>query len=255
MTTYVLVSGAWLGGWCWQPVAEQLRAIGHDVYPVTPTGLGERSHLTSPEVDVDTYIADIINVIEYEDLHDVVLIGHSYAGLLITAVTDRIPERIVLLAYLDSGPVPDGTAYLDQQPPPARQLIERLVEQDGEGWRIPMPSWEELEGVMGASLQGLGSDERSRMRRRAVAQPLRTWTQPVSLRNPAREQVPKLLIACSFPLTQVREMIASEHPWFAEMAGPQWSFLELPTGHWPMFSTPGRLAELLGDVQPARRPA
>jgi pimeloyl-ACP methyl ester carboxylesterase len=255
MTTYVLVSGAWLGGWCWQPVAEQLRAIGHDVYPVTPTGLGERSHLASPAVDVDTYIADIVNVIEYEDLHDVVLIGHSYAGLLVTAAADRIPERIALLAYLDSGPVSDGTAYLDLQPPPARQLIERLVEQDGEGWRIPVPSWKELEGVMGASLQGLGSDERSRMRGRAVAQPLRTWTQPVSLRNPAREHVPKLLITCSFPLTQVREMIASEHPWFAEMASPQWSFLELPTGHWPMFSTPSRLAELLGDVQPARRPA
>jgi hypothetical protein len=165
-------------------------------------------------------------------------------------VADRIPDLISVLAYLDSGPVPDGTAYLDMQPPPARQLVERLVEEAGDGWRIPVPSWEELEGVMGASLQGLGQNERSRMLGRAVAQPLQTWTRPVSLKNPAREQVSKLLITCSFPVSQVREMIASGHPWFAEMAGPQWSFLELPTGHWPMFSVPDQLAAVLSDLRP-----
>jgi len=130
----------------------------------------------------------------------------------------------------------------------AKELIERLVEEAGEGWRIPLPSWEELEGVMGASLEGLGQDERDRMRARAAAQPFRTWTQPLSLGKPARQALPKLLITCSFPLAQVREMIAAGHPWFAELAGPQWSFLELPTGHWPMFSVPGPLASLLLDV-------
>ena len=170
MTTHVLVGGAWLGGWCWQPVTAQLRAQGHDVYPVTLTGLGERSHLASREVDLDTYIADVVNVIEVEDLQDVVLVGHSYAGLVVTAVADRIPERISLLTYLDSGPVPDATAYLDLQPPAASQLIERLVEEAGNGWQVPMPSWEELEGVLGASLAGLGPDERSQLRGRAAAQ-------------------------------------------------------------------------------------
>jgi pimeloyl-ACP methyl ester carboxylesterase len=248
MATYVLVAGAWLGGWAWRPVAAQLRAEGHEVHPVTLTGLGERSHLAGPEVDLDTYVSDIVNLVEFEDLHDVVLVGHSYGGLPVTAVADRIPERIGLLAYLDSGPVPDGTGYLDLQPPPARQLIERLVQEDGEGWRLPMPSWEDLEGVMGASLQGLGDEERRRMRERAVAQPVKTWNQPVALKNPAREQLPKLLITCSFPLDQVRQMIAAGHPWFAELAAPQWSFLELPTGHWPMFSVPGPLASLLAEV-------
>ena len=127
MSTYVLVPGAWLGGWSWQPVAAQLRAHGHAVYPVTLTGLGERSHLASPEVDLDTYIADVVNLVDFEDLHNVVLVGHSYAGLVVTAVADRIPERIAVLAYLESGPVPDGATYLDMQPPPAKQLIERLV--------------------------------------------------------------------------------------------------------------------------------
>ena len=103
MTTYVLVGGAWLGGWAWQPVTRQLRQHGHDVHPVTLTGLGERSHLATPEVDLDTYLADVVDLIEAEDLHEVVLVGHSYAGLVVTGVADRIPERIALLAYLDAG--------------------------------------------------------------------------------------------------------------------------------------------------------
>jgi pimeloyl-ACP methyl ester carboxylesterase len=251
MTTYVLVGGAWLGGWAWQPVARQLRSHGHDVHPVTLTGLGDRSHLATPETDLETYLTDVINLIEFEDLHDVVLVGHSYAGIVVTGVADRIPERIALLAYLDAGPSPDGVAFLDLQPPPARELLERLVDQAGEGWRLPLPAWEELEGVMGASLEGLGPTERARMRGRAAAQPFRTWTQPLSRGNPARQGLPKAMITCSIPLAQVREMIAAGHPWFAELAGPEWSFLELPTGHWPMFSVPGPLASLLDGLPAA----
>jgi pimeloyl-ACP methyl ester carboxylesterase len=158
MATYVLAGGAWLGGWAWQPVARQLRSQGHEVHPVTFTGLGDRSHLATPEVDLDTYVTDVVSLIEFEDLHDVVLVGHSYAGIVVTGTADRIPERISLLAYLDSGPSPDGVSFLDLQPPAARELLERLVEQEGEGWRLPMPSWEDLEGVMGASLEGLGPE-------------------------------------------------------------------------------------------------
>lgn len=251
MTTYVLVGGAWLGGWAWQPVARQLRSQGHDVHPVTLTGLGDRSHLATPEVDLETYLTDVVNLIEFEDLHDVVLVGHSYAGIVVTGVADRSPERIALLAYLDAGPSPDGVAFLDLQPPEARGLLERLVDQAGDGWRLPLPAWEELEGVMGASLEGLGPSERARMRGRAAAQPFRTWSQPLSLGNPARERLPKAMITCSIPLVQVREMIAAGHPWFAELAGPEWSFLELPTGHWPMFSVPGPLASLLDGLPAA----
>jgi pimeloyl-ACP methyl ester carboxylesterase len=253
MTTYVLVAGAWLGGWSWRPVTDELRRHGHDVHPVTLTGLGDRAQLATPEVDLDTYLADIVDLVESEDLRDLVLVGHSYAGHVVTGVADRIPERISQLAYLDAGPSPDGAAFLDLQPPPVRALIERLVEEAGEGWRIPMPSWEELEGVMGASLDGLGEQERARMRAGATAQPLRTWTQPLSLQRPAGDPLPKLLVTCSIPLAQVRQMIADAHPWFAALAGPEWSFLELPTGHWPMFSVPGALAALLLGISPARQ--
>jgi pimeloyl-ACP methyl ester carboxylesterase len=245
MAAYVLVGGAWLGGWCWQPIARRLRDHGHDAYPVTLTGLGERAHLASPQVDLDTYVTDVANLVEFEDLHDIVLLGHSYAGAVVTGAADRIPDRVSQLVYLDSGPLPDGVAFLDTQPPEARRLIERRVAELGDGWRIPMPSWDELANILGASLAGLGDDQREQIRAQAVAQPVRTWTQPLLLENPAREALPKLLISCSFPLDQVHEMIASEHPWFRELAGPQWQFLELPTGHWPMFSRPEDLTTLL----------
>jgi pimeloyl-ACP methyl ester carboxylesterase len=251
MTTYVLVAGAWLGGWAWQPVTDQLRRQGHDVHPVTLTGLGDRAHLATPQVDLDTYIADVVDVVERADLRDVVLVGHSYGGHVVTGVADRLPERIALLAYLDAGPSPDGAAFMDLQAPEARQLLERLVEESGDGWLIPMPSWEELEGVMGASLEGLGPEERARMRARASAQPVRSWTQPLSLKDSAHDDLAKLMIACSIPLGQVREMIAAGHPWFTALGGPEWSFLELPTGHWPMFSVPDRLADLLGGLEVA----
>jgi pimeloyl-ACP methyl ester carboxylesterase len=248
MTTYVLVPGAWLGGWCWRPVAGRLRDAGHDVYPVTLTGLGERSHLAGPRVDLDTHVTDVVKLLEFEDLREVVLVGHSYAGIVVTGVADRAPERIGLLAYLDAGPVPDGVAFLDTQEPGARAFAERMVAEQGDGWRLPVPSFEELEKVNGASLEGLGEPERALMRGRAVPQPFATYTQPLRRGNPAWEALPKALIGTSIPLPQVRELIAAGHPWFAGMDGPQWRLLELPTGHWSMFSRPEDLADLLAGL-------
>jgi pimeloyl-ACP methyl ester carboxylesterase len=211
-------------------------------------------HLASPQVDLETHITDVVNLIEFEDLRDVVLLGHSYAGIVVTGAADRIPERIAQLVYLDSGPVADGLVYLDTQLPEVRQHAEREVRTHGDGWRLPMPSWDELENVYGASLEGLDEERRELMRSRAVAQPFGTYTQPLRLANAAREALPKLLITNSFPLVQVKELIASEHPWFRELAGPEWRFLELPTGHWPMFSRPDDLAELLSEIPPSQAP-
>ena len=184
---------------------------------------------------------------------EVVLVGHSYAGIVVTGVADRIPGRLSLLAYLDAGPAPDGTSYLDMQSPEVRTLSERRVAEEGDGWRLPMPSREEFADVMGASLEGLDDDQLGLMRSRAVAQPFGTYTRPLRLGNPSREALPKLLIACSFPLEQVRDMIASGHPWFRELAGPEWRLEELPTGHWPMFSRPDDLAALLHGLAPKAR--
>jgi pimeloyl-ACP methyl ester carboxylesterase len=246
VATYVLVGGGWLGGWCWQPVARRLRDNGHDAYPVTLTGLGERTHLASPEVDLETHITDVVNLVEFEDLHDIILLGHSYGGVVVTGVADRIPGRISQLVYLDTGPLPDGTALIEAFPPDARTYIERQVEELGDGWRFPMPPPEELANM--GSLEGLDDDHLRLLRSRATPQPFSTYTQPLRLENPSREELPKLGILCSLSLDQVQEMIASGDPVFRGLAEPTWRLVELSTGHWPMFSRPEDLARLLLDL-------
>src|SRR5208283_1418968 len=117
----VLVPGACLGGWCWRDIAAGLRGRRLDPYPVTLTGLGERVHLASPAVDLDTHVADVVNLLDFEDLHDAVLVGHSYAGAVISGVADRRPARIGLLVYLDKAPLPAGSAIVDLQSPEQRE--------------------------------------------------------------------------------------------------------------------------------------
>ena len=229
MATYVLVGGGWLGGWCWQPVARRLRDNGHDAYPVTLTGLGERTHLASPEVDLETHITDVVNLVEFEDLHDIILLGHSYGGVVVTGVADRIPGRISQLVYLDTGPIPDGTALIEAFPPDARTYIERQVEELGDGWRFPMPPPEELANM--GSLEGLDDDHLRLLRSRATPQPFSTYTQPLRLRGTQAAPLPKVLISSSFPLDQVRELIKAGHPWFAPLAGPE--CCAPATGRWP----------------------
>jgi pimeloyl-ACP methyl ester carboxylesterase len=243
MAAYVLVGGGWLGGWCWQRVARRLREEGHDTYPLTLTGLGERVHLASPEVDLETHITDVLNLIEFEDLHDVVLLGHSYAGVVVTGVADLVLDRISQLVYLDTGPIPNGTALIETFPTEARRHIEQQVEELGDGWRFPVPPQEELATF--GSLEGLDDARLELLRSRAVDQPFGTFTQPLRLENPAREALPKVGILCSFSLEEVQAMIASGNPMFRELAKPNWRFVELPTGHYPMFSRPDDLAAVL----------
>lgn len=246
MATIVLVPGMWLGGWAWRTVAQTLRAAGHSVYAVTLTGLGERVHLGGPQVKLDTHIADVVNLLRYEDLRDVVLAGHSYAGNVITGVADLVPERIARLVYVDTWPLPDGVAQIDLNPPEARQAQERQVATSGAGWRLPLPTWEELD--QGNELRGLGEAERHLMRARATDQPFGTLTQAVRLTNPARAALPKTAIWCSLTITEVQGLIADYPAVCSELVKPGWQFVELPTGHWPMFSQPRELAELLGRL-------
>ena len=246
MTTYVLVGGGWLGGWCWQRVARRLRDEGHDAYPATLTGLGERVHLAFDQVDLETHITDVVNLIEFEDLRDVVLLGHSYGGLVVTGAADKIPERISELVYLDTAPLPDGDSLIEKFPPELRRRTEEQVQELGEGWKFPVPPPEELANM--ASLEGVDEDHIRLLYSRATPQPFGTYTQPLHLKNPSGEELPKLGILCSFSLDRVKEMVASDNPSFREMAGPNWRFVELPTGHYPMFSRPDDLAAVLLDL-------
>jgi pimeloyl-ACP methyl ester carboxylesterase len=250
MATFVLVPGAWLGGWAWRGVAPLLRAAGHAVVPVTLTGLGERAHLSNPQVDLDTHITDVVNLLEFEDLRDVVLVGHSYAGSVITGVADRSPGRIGKLVYLDTGPLAGDTPFIQMTPPDQRPELDRQVKEHGDGWRIPpMLPWDG-----DPSLAALAPDQRQWVRSRTVAQPLGTYTQPLRLQGGAGGELEKWLVSCTIPLVQVREMIASGHPWFRELAGPQWRFLERLGGHWQMFSAPEGLARPLEELAAADPP-
>ncbi len=246
MATYVLVPGAWLGGWCWQAVARRLRGHGHEVYPVTLTGLGERMHLARPDTDLETHIADVVNLIDYEEVDDVILVGHSYAGVVVTGVADRRPDRIAQLVYLDTTPGTDGVAVLDLLPPERREHVQRQVAEQGDGWRWPLPADDELEQM--ASLHGMDAAQRQRLRAKAAPHPFGTYTQPLRLGRPPGGGYRRVGIVCSrsfISLDQLRAQIASDNPHFQALAGPDWQFHELPTGHWPMFSTPDALADLL----------
>src|SRR5687768_18076653 len=119
MATFVLVHGAFVGGWCWRWVAPYLRGAGHDVYCPTLTGSGERVHLASPRVDLATHVEDVVNVLHYEDLRGVVLVGHSYGGMVITGAAERVSERLARLVYLDAFVPQDGQALADLLPPDA----------------------------------------------------------------------------------------------------------------------------------------
>jgi pimeloyl-ACP methyl ester carboxylesterase len=244
MAAYVLVPGAWLGGWAWRDVAARLRANGHDVFPITLTGLGERVHLARPEIDLETHIADVVNTIQWNDLDAVILAGHSYAGTVITGVADRIPDRVDQLVYVDSAPLAGGMAITDLYPPDALAALRQTVDESGEGWLYPFPGWKSL--AEDSSIAGLGESEQAAITARATPQPWATYTQPLRLEHADAGVAPyrQVLIACD----EMRGLVAAGVPQIAFMAAPPWHYLELETGHWPMFSAPAELAEMLDGL-------
>jgi pimeloyl-ACP methyl ester carboxylesterase len=140
-TTYVLVHGAWHGSWCWKRVRAALQSAGHNVFTPTLTGLGERSHLNSATVDLSTHIADIVNLIEWEELSDVVLCGHSYGGSVNIGVADRIPNRIRALVFLDAFVLENGESLMDVVPSQVAQALRDQAKATGEGWKSnPLPA-------------------------------------------------------------------------------------------------------------------
>lgn len=137
MATIVLVHGGTSGGWAWKPIASKLRGLSHEVYTPTLTGLGERVHLLNREIGLDTQITDIVNVLTYEDLHDVILVGHSVAGMIITGVADQVPERISNLIYLDAFLPEKGENIYDLVDPEGKNLTELVIQTLGDGWLFP----------------------------------------------------------------------------------------------------------------------
>ncbi|GAA2795561.1 alpha/beta hydrolase [Saccharopolyspora taberi] len=241
MSTFVLVPGFWLGAWAWEHVTGELRAAGHDVRPVTLTGLAERADEATPEVDVETHVADIIAVLETDDLRDVVLVGHSGGSLPVACAADRVPERLRRVVHVDSGPLPAGMAQIDFHEPEERESVRERVRAEGDGWKLPPPAFDPAVDPV----EGMTGEQLERIRARATPQPFGTATQP--LRRPeSPAPVPQSVITCTFPPEVVRQLSESGHPVFALMAGLD--LHHLPTGHWPMFSRPRDLAALLAEI-------
>lgn len=137
MSTFLLVLGAWLGGWCWSNVAAHLQVSGHTVISATLTGLGERAHLLSPHIELDTHVADIVGLLYHRDLSGVILAGHSYGGTVITAVAEQVPDRIRRLVYLDASVPRDGESNDDVIGPEMAAQLRSDAASGGAGWRVP----------------------------------------------------------------------------------------------------------------------
>ncbi|MGO9487830.1 MAG: alpha/beta fold hydrolase [Solirubrobacteraceae bacterium] len=247
----VLVPGACLGGWVWREVAAGLRAHGHDVYPVTLTGLGERVHLAHAGVDLETHIEDVVNLLGYNGLEDVVLVGHSYAGIVVTAVADRVPARLDAVVYLDTSPIPDGMAIIDAASPEQREQQQRTVNEQGDGWRWPVPDRETLVAGRFGSTSGLTEEHLRLIAERATPHPYATMTSPLRLNHAQPPEVRRAAIFCTqggIDVAQLRTLIADGDPRAAIFATEDWELSDLPTGHWPMLSLPSALASLLGRI-------
>lgn len=243
MATYVLVPGAWLGGWAWHDVAETLRDAGHEVYPVTLTGLGERIHLARPEVDLETHITDVVNTILANDLDDVILAGHSYAGTVVTGVADRVADRLARVVFVDSAPLANGMAITDLYPPEALAGMQDTVQRYGDGWQLPFPGWEAL--GESASPAGISDEDLLLIEAKAEPQPWATYTQPLRLEH-AEPPWQGTIIACD----DVRGLAEAGVPEITQFQQPPWQWIEMQTGHWPMFSTPDALADILDSLAP-----
>src|SRR5512140_1364290 len=187
MSTFVLVHGSNGGGWVWQKLAPLLRAAGHEVYAPTLTGLSDRSHLLGCGVDLTTHVTDVVNLLVYEDLRDVILVGNSYAGMVITGVAARAPERLKLLVYLDAYVPETGQSEVDLWPPDRRAIAEAAEAGDKGLAQPPSPA---LFGVTDPHLVDW-------INARVTPQPVSTYMEPVPPGNAKSEALPRAFIRCT----------------------------------------------------------
>jgi pimeloyl-ACP methyl ester carboxylesterase len=228
MATFVLVHGAWHGSWCWKRVRRLLQEQGHDVFTPTLTGVGERSHLASSEVNLDTHILDVVNLIRWEELSNVVLCGHSYGGAVVTGVADRIPSRISSLVYLDAFVPEDGENLGSHSP-------DRVVD----GWKVLPISAERF---------NVNAADRVWVDAQCTTQSQECWLQRISLTGGIAE------IA---NITYIRATAwAGEHspfiPFYENAQERGWNALTIACGHDVMLDEPEELTRILLDT--AERP-
>jgi pimeloyl-ACP methyl ester carboxylesterase len=227
--TFVLVHGAWHGGWCWRRVSDRLEKKSHKVFTPTMTGLGERCHLIDPKVNLATHITDIVNVIKWEGLKDIVLVGHSYGGSIISGVAEQSADAIGSIVFLDAFMPENGQRVLDTNSPRSRAEIEDAMKRAEVSRPAPHPSvWK------------VNEKDQPWVQEKFTAQPIGVAFTPIRLTG-ARDRVPKK--------TYVRAT-GYDNPNFEKAyakvkADPSWRTFEMPCGHEVMIDMPERTAELL----------
>ena len=224
MANFVLVPGAWLGAWAWDDVTPGLRAAGHGVFPLTLAGLAERRGEPAGQ---RTHVRDIVGEVERHDLRDVVLVGHSYSGIPVGQAAELIGDRLTRVVFVDSNVPADGASFASG--PWGEPLERALAENDG--------FWQPL-GAAEYAGQGLTDDQVARIVGGSTPHPGATLTEPAALSRPLGE-LPATYIKClldgAVPNPDVQELLGSD----------RWRLVEMDTGHWPMFSRPDELTEVL----------
>ena len=230
--TIVLIPGYWLGGWAWDAVVDRLRADGRHATAVTLPGL-DPDDAAREEVALADQVAAVRAVIDGL-AHPPVVVAHSGGGAVLSGALDAAPGSVRRAIYVDSGPSADGAALQPELPAGVAAL--------------PLPSWDEFTAE-GVSLEGLSDEQLASFRSRAVPHPARIAREPIRLVNPARRDVPTTIIACSIPSATILQLARSGQPMFAEVTHlTKLDLVDLPTGHWPMWSRPDDLARAIASA-------
>ena len=231
MATFLVAHGAWSAGWAWKKMRPLLRARGHELFTPTHTGLGERSHLASPDIDLETHIADNLGVLQLEDLKGVVLIGHSYGGMVATGVADQARERIAKLVYIDAFAPRDGDSVFSLTPDRRTAMVD-AANKSGDGWKMPAnpmpPDTPE-------------ADQAWAMPRR-MPQPIKTFEQKLRLRH-GELTLPRHYIYCTRRPPDDRF-----RPFYERAKREGWSHDEIDASHNPHITAPDALATLLDRI-------
>jgi pimeloyl-ACP methyl ester carboxylesterase len=228
MTDYVLVHGAWHGAWCWKRVRDELVGRKHRVFTPSLTGLADRSHLLSRDVTLETHIADVANLIQYEELENIVLVGHSYGGVVVRHVADRMPGSVACLVYLDAFVPENGKSLIDYMPD-SEKSVRLSAMAEGDGWKIP---------PLSAAHFAVNEADAAWVDRQCTPHPLATFTTPA-----------KLTGACD-SINSIGYVLAGDYAGsfrqFYDRAKERgWWRTELACGHDVMLDMPRQLAELL----------
>lgn len=235
MATFVLVHGGWHGAWCWDRVVPLLTAAGHAVSTPTLAGLGDRAAELHPEIDLEHHVAEVAASIDPDGPRDVVLVGHSYGGMVVAAVAARRARRVAGLVYLDAFVPEDGQALFDLAPPGRADGIRELARRHGEGWMVPPPTPQDM-GI-------IAEDEVRWLAAHMTPQSIATLEQPVRFGGdmPDSALAPRMFIHC------ISDPPSPTFLPFADRARstPGWTLHELTTGHDAMLTVPGDLARLL----------